>query len=108
MPAAGGSEQNTVFLIGDSIRIRYCEYVKKELEDTAQVVYPVENCRFTQYVITNIYDWAASCNPDSVAVVHFNCGHWDIAHWRGEAESLNDIPTYKKNHPDPEKTLSPR
>ena len=90
-------DKKTVFLIGDSIRMRYCGIVKEELGDIANVIYPAENCRFTQNVITNIYNWATLCDPTKVAVVQFNCGHWDIAHWRGDAESLNTIDTYCHN-----------
>ena len=34
-----------IVLIGDSIRMGYCEYVKNSLRDVAEVYYPPENCR---------------------------------------------------------------
>jgi ABC-type cobalamin/Fe3+-siderophores transport system ATPase subunit len=91
------SEKKVVFLIGDSIRMGMCETVKQELADAAEVVFPEENCRYSQYIITSLRAWSGLCDPERVVLVQFNCGHWDIAHWRGETESLNDIPTYKNN-----------
>ena len=40
-----------VFLIGDSIREGYCEKVKEALRDRAEVIYPGENCRTSQYIV---------------------------------------------------------
>ncbi len=87
----------TVFLIGDSIRLGYCETVKSELCDIANVVFPKENCQFTQHVLVCLEDWAAICDTDKVALVQFNCGHWDVAHWFGEEESLNSVEVYVAN-----------
>lgn len=89
--------KKTVFLIGDSIRIGYCGTVQQELSDIANVVYPSENCRYTQHVMTNLQNWVKLCDPEDVAVVQFNCGHWDVAHWQGDEESLNSIETYAAN-----------
>lgn len=89
--------KKNVFLIGDSIREGYCETVKKELYDIANVVYPNDNCRFTQYVLIRLYDWSKPYQDLNMDLVHFNCGHWDVAHWNGEEESLNDIETYCGN-----------
>ena len=46
-----------VMLIGDSIRKGYDKYVKMALEDSAEVAYPKENCRFTPYVLRNLHTW---------------------------------------------------
>ena len=37
-----------VVLLGDSIRMNYCKYVKSKLEGIAEVYYPDDNCRFAQ------------------------------------------------------------
>lgn len=89
--------KKNVFLIGDSIRLGYRETVKRELADMAEVISPDDNCRFTQYVLVNLSSWAQQCDPEQVAVVQFNCGHWDVAHFDGEEESLNSVEVYGEN-----------
>ena len=90
--------QKNVFLIGDSIRQGYCAMVKEELSPDAQVFYVSDNCRNTQYVITNLKTWANMfSNPSMVDIVHFNCGHWDIAHWCGGELPLTSEQEYKRN-----------
>ena len=91
------SDRKIVFLIGDSIRMGYCHAVKEELQDVADVVFPDENCRFTQNVIVSLNKWAGMCEREKVSLVQFNCGHWDAAHWNGEDVPLNSIPVYKEN-----------
>ena len=48
-----------VVLIGDSIRMGYDKYVKDALENTAEVFYPPENCRFAEYVLRYAHEWKA-------------------------------------------------
>ncbi len=87
-----------IFLIGDSIRRGYCATVKERLADAAEVFYPTENCRSTQNVITSLKNWAGMFDhPDRVDLVHFNCGHWDVAHWNGYELSLTSADEYAKN-----------
>lgn len=40
-------EKPNIFLLGDSIRQGYCETVRKELVDIAEVFYVSDNCRNT-------------------------------------------------------------
>ena len=76
--------KKNIFLIGDSIRLGYCKTVKNELSDVAEVFYVNENCRNTQFVITNLRKWQKMFDDTTrVDVVQFNCGHWDAAHWNG-------------------------
>lgn len=90
--------RTNIFLIGDSIRIGYCETVKREMADCAAVFFVDENCRSTQYVISSLNQWANKFNNrDMVDIVHFNCGHWDIAHWLGHDFSLTSKTEYAKN-----------
>lgn len=91
------TEKPVVFLIGDSIRMGYCETVKQELADAAEVVYPEENCRYSQYILTSLRAWSGLCDPQRVKLVQFNCGHWDAAHWDGEDIALNSIEIYQQN-----------
>lgn len=83
-----------VFLLGDSIRIGYCEAVADLLKGRAEVLYPNENCRFTYYVLAAIGLWAAAI-PDrgSVDVVHWNCGQWDMAQFE-EGQPLISVEEY--------------
>lgn len=92
------NDKKNIFLIGDSIRKGYCETVRNELADRAEVFYVTDNCRSTQYVIFNIKAWAGSFDDaQKVDVVHFNCGHWDVAHWNGYDTSLTSENEYAKN-----------
>ncbi|MBO5970988.1 MAG: hypothetical protein J6S14_21125 [Clostridia bacterium] len=87
-----------IFLIGDSIRRGYCKTVKAELKGKAEVFYVDDNCRSTQYVIFSIRKWAEMFSDrKKVDIVHFNCGHWDIAHFSGCPESLTSEEEYAKN-----------
>ncbi len=87
-----------IFLIGDSIRKGYCKTVKTELEGKAEVFYVDDNCRSTQYVICSMRKWAGMFSDSKkVDIVHFNCGHWDIAHFSGAAECLTSESEYAKN-----------
>ncbi|MDD4690036.1 MAG: hypothetical protein PHE51_09860 [Eubacteriales bacterium] len=67
-----------ILLIGDSIRGGYDKYVKLSFDGVAQVYYPSENCRFTTYIIRNIFEWKNDiCCGDDVDLVHWNAGLWD-------------------------------
>ena len=90
--------KKNVFLIGDSIRLGYCASVREALSDISEVFYVAENCRNTQYVITSLNSWVNMfSDPARVDLVQFNCGHWDIAHWRGGAFSLTSETEYERN-----------
>lgn len=87
---------DTVLLLGDSIRLGYAPFVKEELQTAANVVYPEENGRFTQYTYIRLSAWKTELVEDaeSVKVVHFNNGHWDVAHWNNDPQSLNTKESY--------------
>ncbi len=90
--------KKNVFLIGDSIRRGYCLTVKNKLSDIAEVYYPNDNCRNTQYVITRLKKWSGMIDDCSkIDLVQFNCGHWDIAHWNEYEFSLTSESEYKRN-----------
>ena len=73
-----------VLLLGDSIRIGYCEKVGELLEGRAQVCWPQENCRFALYALASLNNWAWEVGePDTIDVVHWNSGHWDCARFGG-------------------------
>lgn len=91
------TDKKQVLLIGDSIRVGYCDYVKDYLNDIADVYFPNENCRNTQYIITSLRLWLNICDPTKVDVIHFNAGHWDAAHWSEIGDSLTTLEEYGKN-----------
>lgn len=90
-------KKKTVYLIGDSIRIGYCESTKDELSDIADVIYPEENCRSSQHIITSLNSWRSMCDCEKVDLVQFNCGHWDVAHWFGYETCLTGEKEYANN-----------
>ena len=80
-----------VFLIGDSIRFGappsspgYGIFVKEKLAGKAEVMYPGENCRFAQYTLRYVHEWAQDIDRDNVAVVHWNNGLWDVLRILGD------------------------
>jgi len=74
-----------IVLIGDSIRMGYDKYVKEALEGVAEVYYPTENCRFSQYTLRYLHEWKRKGEwPDDVDLVHWNVGLWDVAEIYGE------------------------
>lgn len=88
-------ERHNVLLIGDSIRQGYCQTVKDELSDIADVRFPNDNCRFTQYTYVSLGKWRWIFEkPEEVDVVLWNNGHWDAAHWDNDDESLNSPEIY--------------
>ena len=91
------SRKPGILLIGDSIRMGYCQTVRECFKDEADVFYPEENCRNTQYVITCLKSWAMQIPAERIRVVQFNCGHWDIAHWNGDDEPLTPPQEYVRN-----------
>jgi len=92
------SKRKKIFLIGDSLCRGYRPFVKENFKETYDVVYPEENCRNSQYILTTLRAWVnAFSNTDDVELVSFNCGHWDIAHWNGDEESLTNITEYGNN-----------
>ena len=66
-----------VLLLGDSIRSNYENFVRRELADCCEVVFPGENCRFAKYTLNELDRWFSACGePD---VIHWNNGLWDSA-----------------------------
>ena len=84
-----------IVLIGDSIRMGYCEYVKNALSGKAEVYYPPENCRYAANVLRFIGDWKAKAEwPTDADMVHFNAGLWDVLRL-DDGEMLSTYEYYK-------------
>ena len=98
-----------VLLIGDSIRYGatsnpeyntgnspgYGVYVEKMLKGKANVYAPDDNCRFAQYTLRYLYDWAKSLDCEKIDVVHWNNGLWDVIRVNGD-EPLTPIDVYER------------
>ena len=94
-----GENMKNIFLIGDSIRFGapgspgYGVYVKEKLEGRAKVYAPEENCRFAQYTLRYLHEWASKVDKEKIDVVHWNNGLWDVLRLFGD-EPLTEIETY--------------
>ena len=83
-----------IFLIGDSIRIGYDQYVRELMADTAQLYWPEDNARFAGYTLRYLHEWAGhDCDPKAIDVVHWNNGLWDALHVLGE-DAQTPAPEY--------------
>ena len=82
-----------IFLIGDSIRLGYQPYVKEKLEGRAKVIGVNDNCRFTYYTLRHLLDWSREVNPETIDIVHWNNGLWDVLRILGD-EPLVPVDVY--------------
>lgn len=65
-----------VLLLGDSLRMGYEPYVRKNLEGKANVSGPEENGRWAGYTLNSFRFWIPSLpKPD---IIHWNNGLWDL------------------------------
>ncbi|MBQ8759597.1 MAG: SGNH/GDSL hydrolase family protein [Clostridia bacterium] len=84
-----------VLLVGDSIRMGYDKSVKKTLEGRANVIFPVENCRFACYLLRSFHDYFEGIKGDDFDVVHWNAGLWDCLRlFEEEPHTPIDVYTY--------------
>lgn len=95
MPPAVRSALPEILLIGDSIRLQYCETVSNALAGVALVRYPQWNTGNTQTVLNSLSRLRGLVREPKV--VQFNCGHWDVSHWDGDEESLTSPQEYGRN-----------
>ena len=89
-----------IFLIGDSIRFGappnspgYGVFVQEKLAGQATVYAPNDNCRFAQYTLRYLHDWAGGLPKEEIDAVHWNTGHWDVLRLFGD-EPFTDIEYY--------------
>ena len=79
-----------IILIGDSIRLGYDKYVKDALEGVAEVYYPGDSARFSQYTLRYLSDWKHDNGwGEDIDLVHWNTGLWDVLEMYGEAPISN-------------------
>ena len=91
-----------IFLIGDSVRFGtkgtnptpgYAVLVKEKLEGIANVYAPAENSRFAQYTLREICNWVNAVDAESIDIIHWNNGLWDVLRQHGD-EPLTPIDMY--------------
>ena len=81
-----------VTLLGDSIRqIGYGPRVPALLGDEFTVWQPGENCRFAQYTLRGMWDWAGGMEGSEI--VHWNNGLWDVCDIFGDG-NFTPLETY--------------
>ena len=80
-----------IFLIGDSIRCGanekspgYGVYVAEKFAGTANVYAPRDNCRFAQYTLRYLHEWARKADAERIDIVHWNNGLWDVIQLLGD------------------------
>ena len=79
-----------IILIGDSIRLGYDKYVKDALFGVAEVYYPNDSARFSQYTFRYLSDWKHDNGwGDDIDLVHWNTGLWDVLEINGEEPISN-------------------
>ena len=93
------NDKPNIFLIGDSIRLGYEPMLRDTFGEEANIYGPEKtNCRSSQFVATSLVWWSNMFDfPKKVDVVHFNCGHWDAAHWFDYHEPITSLDEYEKN-----------
>ena len=86
-----------VFLIGDSIRAGYDRYVRGRLSGRAEVYYSSDNCRMSSNLLRFAKEQIEKeCELDSVTLIHFNVGLWDVLRLDGDVPQT-PLPFYEDN-----------
>lgn len=68
----------------------YDKYVKDALSGVAEVYYPNDSARFSQYTLRYLSDWKYDNGwGDDIDLVHWNTGLWDVLEMYGEAPISN-------------------
>jgi len=83
-----------VVLIGDSIRMGYQAFVKRELGDEVTLWWPEENGGTSRNILDHLDEWVISRRP---SLVHINCGLHDLKKERGSSEALVPLDEYGEN-----------
>ena len=92
------NKKTNILLLGDSIRLGFEPLFKELTENEFSVFSPDENCCMSQNIIISLKRWSNMFDfPEKVDVIHFNCGHWDAAHWLNSSEPVTSVGEYEKN-----------
>ena len=90
------SSRKNILLLGDSIRMGYCSFVRESMKDRADIFWPEGNCMFAHYTLRFLYEWRHIV-PDAsqIDAVHWNNGLWDLGQ-RDNREPLTPRDDYVK------------
>ena len=83
-----------IILLGDSIRLSYQNRVTELLGSDYTVWGPDDNCRFAQYTLRYLFDWAKEVEGDKIDIVHWNNGLWDICDIFGDGDPFCTVDEY--------------
>ena len=86
-----------ILLLGDSVRMGYDRYVKESMKKLAEVYYPAENCRFSEYILRSLHVWTDELQLYEADAVHWNVGLWDTLCIYGD-EPLTSPAVYAENN----------
>lgn len=82
-----------VLLLGDSIKLGYQDYVKKELDGECELYFEeTDNGRFAQYTFWQLNQMYKKFGEFDI--VHFNCGYWDMTIEPPMREPMNSVSEY--------------
>lgn len=87
-----------VLLLGDSIRQNYENVVKENLADRAEVIFTNDNNRFSVFMLRYLGEWInalTDSRPETIDIIHFNCGLWDVVRLSNEDTTLVSLSEYK-------------
>ena len=90
-------EKKKVLLLGDSIRLSYCERVRELLADECDVYYPPDNCAYTLFTLWNLQiAWlpAMGLEGKDFDLIHWNNGIWEHHRNLDDLEPLSTIEQY--------------
>ncbi len=83
-----------VLLLGDSIRLSYCERVRELLSDICDVRFPESNCAYTLNTIWNVRNWIRNSGFEKIDLIHYNNGIWDHHRNLNDGEPLSSLEQY--------------
>ena len=85
-----------ILLIGDSIRKGYDLFVKEQMCEVAEVLFPPDNCQTTATILRYFHIWCEGLSTFDFDAVHWNAGAWDTLRIYGD-DCLIPPEVYKEN-----------
>ncbi|MGJ8726340.1 MAG: SGNH/GDSL hydrolase family protein [Roseibacillus sp.] len=84
-PKVDHPDRPNVLLIGDSISIGYTPFVRKTLEEKADVYRIAGNGKHSSFGLENLDKWLTK-KPAKWDLIHFNWGLWDLCYRHPESK----------------------
>ena len=83
-----------IVLVGDSIRIGYEPYIRRELAGLADLWTPGENGGNSRNVLDHLDEWVLAQRPN---LLHINCGLHDVRRDNGAPQPAISLTDYEAN-----------